>query len=70
MWDLATRMGGQLRAVPGGVIGWDMTAALALADALGVSPLAAAEILPALEPAAVTAINRQIGSGNVDGLDR
>ena len=59
-------MGGQLRGqLPRRrVVGWDMTAALALADALGVSPLAAAEILPALEPAAVTAINRQIGSGH------
>ena len=55
--------------MPGGVIGWDMTAALALAGALGVSLFAAAEILPALEPAAVTAINRQIGSGGSEGLD-
>ncbi|UOM32539.1 hypothetical protein [Acuticoccus sp. I52.16.1] len=62
MWDLAQRMGGQVRVVPGGVVGWDMTAALAMADALGVSALAAAEMLPALEAAAVTAINKQIGS--------
>ena len=62
MWDLAQRMGGQVRAVPGGVVGWDMTAALAMAAALGVSTLATAEMLPALEAAAVTAINKQIGS--------
>ena len=62
MWDLAQRMGGQVRVVPGGVVGWDMTAAIAMADALGVSTLAAAEMLPALEAAAVTAINKQIGS--------
>ncbi|WP_075223294.1 DUF7697 family protein [Acuticoccus yangtzensis] len=62
MWDLAQRMGGQVRVVPGGVVGWDMTAALAMADALGISTLAAAEMLPALEAAAVTAINKQIGS--------
>ena len=62
MWDLAQRMGGQVRAVPGGVVGWDMTAALAMAKALGVNALAAAEMLPALEAAAVTAINKQIGS--------
>ena len=55
-------MGGQVRVVPGGVVGWDMTAALAMAAALGVSRLAAAEMLPALEAAAVTAINKQIGS--------
>ena len=64
MWDLAQRMGGQVRVVPGGVVGWDMTAALAMADALGISTLTAAEILPALEAAAVTAINKQIGSQN------
>ena len=62
MWDLAQRMGGQVRVAPGGVVGWDMTAALAMADALGISALAAAEMLPALEAAAVTAINKQIGS--------
>ncbi|UOM36722.1 hypothetical protein [Acuticoccus sp. I52.16.1] len=65
MWDLAQRMGGQVRVVPGGIVGWDMTAALAMADALSVSTLAAAEMLPALEAAAVTAINKQIGSEHV-----
>ena len=64
MWDLAQRMGGQIRAVPGGIVGWDLTAALAIADALGVNLLVAAEILPAIEAAAVAAINRQIGSEN------
>ncbi|UOM36657.1 hypothetical protein [Acuticoccus sp. I52.16.1] len=64
MWDLAQRMGGQVRVVPRGVVGWDMTAALAMAEALGVSALAAAEMLPALEAAAVTAITKQIGSEN------
>jgi len=69
VWDLAQRMGGQIRAVPGGVVGWDLTAALALADALGVNRLVAAEILPAIEAAAVAAINRQIGSGGGERLD-
>jgi len=69
VWDLATRMGGQLRAVPGGVVGWDLTAALALADALGVNLLVAAEILPAIEAAAVAAINRQISSCGGERLD-
>ena len=31
VWDLALRLGGQLRVIPGAVIGWDMGAALALA---------------------------------------
>jgi hypothetical protein len=35
-------MGGQLRAVPGAVLGWDLGAGLALAAALGVSALAKA----------------------------
>ena len=69
MWDLAQRMGGQVRAVPGGVVGWDMTAALALADALGVNALVAAEILPAIEATAIAAINRQAGSGDGERLD-
>ena len=36
VWDLALRMGGQLRAIPGAVLGWDLGAGLALAAALGV----------------------------------
>ena len=60
-------MGGQLRAVPGAVLGWDLGTAMALAQALGVNAVVAAEILPALEAAAVTAINDQIKSGSDNG---
>ena len=42
-------MGGQLRAVPGAALGWDLSAALALAAALGVDPRFAAEILPEID---------------------
>jgi hypothetical protein len=35
----------------GGVIGWDMTAALALARALGIPAAAVAELLPEIEAA-------------------
>ena len=38
-------------------IGWDMTAALALAEALHVDPALVAEILPALEQAAMRKLN-------------
>ena len=38
IWDLAQRLGGQMRVIPGAVIGWDMGAALALGAALGISP--------------------------------
>jgi hypothetical protein len=57
VWDLAQRLGGQLRTAPGGVLGWDLGAALALAAALGVSPLAAAELLPEIEAAMVRKLN-------------
>ncbi|WP_183073511.1 DUF7697 family protein [Roseinatronobacter ekhonensis] len=45
---------------PGAVIGWDLTAAFALGDALGVPPTAAAELLPAIEAVMVTKLNEQM----------
>jgi len=53
-------LGGQLRAVPGAVIGWDLTAALSLADALGVPPPAAAELLPVVEAVMVEKLNERM----------
>jgi len=53
-------MGGQLRAVPGAVLGWDLCAGLALAAALGVPLFAAAELLPAIEAVAVRSINERM----------
>ena len=61
VWDLALRLGGQLRVIPGAVIGWDMGAALALAAALGIAPLAAAELLPEIEAVMVRRLNEAIG---------
>ena len=61
VWDLALRLGGQLRVVPGAVIGWDMGAALALASALGIAPLAAAELLPEIEAVMVRKLNEAVG---------
>jgi len=61
VWDLVGRLGGQMRVAPaGGVIGWDMGAALALASALGISALAVAEFLPAIEAVMVKKINEQM----------
>ena len=64
VWDLAQRLTGQLRIAAGmgggAVIGWDMTAALAMARALGVSPLIAAELLPALEAVMVRKLNERM----------
>ena len=39
------------------VLGWDMSAALAVAEALGVDPLIAAECLPEIEAAMVRKLN-------------
>ncbi len=46
--------------LPGAVIGWDLAAALALANALGVPPVAAAELLPVIEAAMVAKLNEQM----------
>ncbi|SIO34907.1 hypothetical protein SAMN05444722_1587 [Rhodovulum sp. ES.010] len=46
--------------LPGAVIGWDMSAAVALGDALGVPPLAMAELLPVIEAVMVAKLNEQM----------
>jgi hypothetical protein len=61
VWDLVGRLGGQMRVAGRAIIGWDMTAALALARALGVNPMVAAELLPDLEAVMVRRINEKIG---------
>ncbi len=49
-----------MRVAPGGgVIGWDMAAALSLAGALGICRIAAAELLPAIEAVMVRKVNEQ-----------
>lgn len=54
---------GQLRTTNGmdgiTVLGWDMSAALAMAQALGVNPLIAAECLPVIEAVMVRKFNEQ-----------
>ena len=50
---------------PGAVLGWDMGAALAMAQALGVNSLIAAELLPEIEAVMVRKVNEQIGDGHV-----
>ena len=60
VWDLTQRLGGQLRIAPGAVIGWDMGAALSLAQALGVNPLITAELLPEIEAVMVRKLNEQM----------
>ena len=46
--------------LPGAVIGWDMSAALALGDALGVPPIVMAELLPVIEAVMVPKLNEQM----------
>jgi len=61
VWDLVTRLGGQMRiTVAGTIVGWDMCAALAMASALGIDPAPVAEILPAIEAVMVKKINEQM----------
>ncbi|MCV2449795.1 hypothetical protein, partial [Paracoccus sp. DMF] len=60
VWDLTQRLGGQLRIAPGAVIGWDMGAALSLAQALGINPLITAELLPEIEAVMVRKLNEQM----------
>lgn len=49
-----------MRVAGKAVIGWDMGAALALAHALGLNPMVAAELLPELEAVMVRRINQRI----------
>ena len=42
------------------MIGWDLSAALALGDALGIPRLAMAELLPVIEAVMVAKLNEQI----------
>jgi hypothetical protein len=59
-------MGGQIRAIPGAVLGWDMTAALAMASAMGISPRAIVELLPVIEAVMVRKLNEE-REGRRDG---
>lgn len=53
-----------MRVAGQAVIGWDMSAAMALARALGVNPMAAAELLPELEAVMVRRINEKIAASD------
>ena len=50
--------------IPGAVLGWDMTAALTLAQALGVNTMIVAELLPEIEAVMVRKLNEQIGENH------
>lgn len=59
-------MGGQIRVIPGAVLGWDLTAALAMASAMGISPRAVVELLPVIEAVMVRKLNEE-REGRRDG---
>jgi hypothetical protein len=46
------------------VLGWDMSAAMALAQALGLNPMVVAELLPELEAVMVRRMNEKIGDSD------
>ena len=48
--------------LPGAVIGWDLNAALGLAEALGIPAPAAAELLPIIEAVMVRKMNEQMAA--------
>ena len=50
--------------LPGAVVGWDMSAALALGGALGIPPQAMAELLPVIEAVMVEKLNEQMDHSN------
>jgi hypothetical protein len=54
------RCSGQLRAIPGAVVGLDFSAALAIGVALGYDVTALAELLPAGEAGMIAAINERL----------
>ena len=49
-----------MRVIPGALLGWDMGAALAMANALGIDALIAAELLPEIEAVMVRKLNEQM----------
>ena len=53
-----------MRVAGKAVIGWEMSAALALAQALGLNPTVVAELLPDLEAVMVRRLNEKIGDSD------
>lgn len=69
VWQLVLSLGGQIRAqiLPGRgliVTGYDMTAALAMADAAGIDRALALAVLPEVEAVMVRDMNKSQGGGD------
>jgi hypothetical protein len=54
--------------IPGAVLGWDMGAAFAMARALGIDPIIAAELLPEIEAVMVRKLNEQMADGSTSDV--
>ncbi len=54
--------------IPGAVLGLDMGAALAMADALGIDTPIVAELLPEIEAVMVRKLSEQIASADEGGF--
>lgn len=71
VWDLAMACGGQLRVSDGQIIGYDMAAVLAMAEASGVPRMAVVEFMPLIEAQAVAAFREEAEAamkrGGADG---
>ena len=50
--------------IPDAVLGWDLGGALAMARALGIDTLIAAELLPEIEAVMLRKMNEHIGDGH------
>lgn len=59
MWNLFLCAVRQVRAIPGAVIGFDMTAVLAMASASGLPGALVLEFMPALEAELIKAHNQE-----------
>lgn len=53
-----------MRVAGKAVLGWEMSAAMALAHALGLNPMVAAELLPELEAVMVRRTNEMIAASD------
>lgn len=59
-WEVIRRLGGQVRVGPAGVTGLDLSAALALAAAMGADNPLLIDLLPDIEPILVKAWNKSL----------
>jgi hypothetical protein len=62
VWDVVTKITGQIRVANGIIVGLDFAAVLALGRDLGTDTFVLAECLPAIEAVIVAKLNEQIAN--------